>query len=369
MSPSNDQAPDGPDPDGQKVRVQSGTTGAKMAADKPSSHDPPERVFKLTPAANNSNTTTPSNVTDDDSRRQINRDDYSGLQVVETGLEVPHSALPEVLPPSLPEAVYAEQHGKAWGEHWSPPPQALIPSSSPSHHYHNNNGGNGYPFPEAVSPDAYTPLGPGYSKASSSATYHGGHNPFSPEGGEKGRRAGADGRICGLRKMIFWCVLAVAVFVVVVGVAVGVGVGLGTRDNESSTNATSTATASSSSIDLTVPSATATAAALPSSRIVCPTANRTVYNLDESTSSNNRSGSFLVLCGRDYNSCCGAVDMLTVNTTSFEACLEQCAGQEGCTAVGWGNYYGTNTCWLKSAYGTPNWSGSWYAAIMVDAIS
>lgn len=140
----------------------------------------------------------------------------------------------------------------------------------------------------------------------------------------------------------------------------------------SSTNATSTSTATSStstSSALTLPSATATAAASPSSRIVCPSANRTVYDLDmsSSNSSSNNSSSFLVLCGRDYNSCCGAVDMLTVNTTSFEACLEQCAGQEGCVAVGWGNYYGTNTCWLKSAWGEPNWSGSWYAAIMVDS--
>lgn len=92
---------------------------------------------------------------------------------------------------------------------------------------------------------------------------------------------------------------------------------------------------------------------------MCPYANRTVYNLEDQTDK-----SFLVLCGRDYNSCCGAVDMLTVNTTSFEDCLEHCGKQEGCAAVGWGNYYGVNTCWLKSAYGEPNWSGSWYAAIL-----
>lgn len=112
-----------------------------------------------------------------------------------------------------------------------------------------------------------------------------------------------------------------------------------------------------------MPSATATAVASPSASIICPYANRTVYSLESRADKN-----FLVLCGRDYNSCCGAVDMVTINSTTFEDCLEQCGGQEGCTAVGWGNYYGVNTCWLKSAWGEPNWSGSWYAAILTDSI-
>lgn len=112
-----------------------------------------------------------------------------------------------------------------------------------------------------------------------------------------------------------------------------------------------------------MPSATATAVASPSASIICPYANRTVYSLADKTDKN-----FLVLCGRDYNSCCGAVDMVTINSTTFEDCLEQCGGQEGCTAVGWGNYYGINTCWLKSAWGEPNWSGSWYAAVLTDSI-
>jgi hypothetical protein len=124
----------------------------------------------------------------------------------------------------------------------------------------------------------------------------------------------------------------------------------------------STATATPSTDISSIPSATASAVASASSNIVCPYANRTVYSLE---SQNNKS--FMVLCGRDYNSCCGAVDMLTVNTTTFEACLEQCGAQQGCTAVGWGNYYGVNTCWLKSAYGRPNWSGSWYAAVLVGS--
>ncbi|KAJ0116348.1 hypothetical protein J7T55_007327 [Diaporthe amygdali] len=332
MDSNSDQASQGPDPDDQKVRVQSGTTGAKMAAEKPP-HNPSERGV---PASDTNNSPV------DDRRHQINRDEFSGLQVVESGLEVPHSALPEALPPSDPETAYAEYKG--WGDN-SSPPQVL-----------HAGGGGSWPFPEAVSPggdNAYTPVSQPYSEFSK-ANYHGGHNPFDPPDAEKQRAA--ERRICGLRRMIFWCVLAVAVFVVVVGVAVGVGVGLGTRNDSSSSNSTSTSTSSHS-----VPSATATAAATTATSIVCPMANRTTYTLESS------SKQFLVLCGRDYNSCCGAVDMLTVNTTTFEACLEQCSAQEGCTAVGWGNYYGTNTCWLKSAWGEPNWSGSWYAAIEVDS--
>lgn len=70
-----------------------------------------------------------------------------------------------------------------------------------------------------------------------------------------------------------------------------------------------------------------------------------------------------MLCGRDYNSDGGAQDILSVNTTTFEGCLNECGSTDGCTAVGWGNYYGINTCWLKSTIGSPSWSSSWYAAV------
>lgn len=76
---------------------------------------------------------------------------------------------------------------------------------------------------------------------------------------------------------------------------------------------------------------------------------------------------FLVLCGRDYNEADGAADLYSANITTFAGCLTECAAQEGCTAVGWGNYYGTNTCWLKSQIGEPNWSASWYAAVEDDS--
>lgn len=44
-----------------------------------------------------------------------------------------------------------------------------------------------------------------------------------PEEGEAGKRA----RICGMRRQLFWVLLAVGVFLVVAAVATGVGVGIG----------------------------------------------------------------------------------------------------------------------------------------------
>lgn len=241
MASNTDQdSPRGPgDPDDQKVRVHSGTTGAKMAAEGAShshqrggpaasdiANSSPSTHFTNFTTTTASTTTTPH----DDRRHLINRDDFSGLQVVEPGLEVSDNHLPEALPPSDPEAVYAEY--KAWG---SQPPQA-VPLPSP---HDGSGGGGGWPLPEAVSPggdnNLYTPVSQPYSKTSS-ATYAGGHNPFEAEKAQQqqqqldGRR---ERRICGLRRVVFWCVLAVVVFVIVAGVAVGVGVGLGTRSDSS----------------------------------------------------------------------------------------------------------------------------------------
>lgn len=231
MDPKSDQDSHDPGPDEQKVRVQSGTTGAKMMA---AEMHPQERgapgssdITNNSPSTNYTNTTTntTTTTTSDDRRHLINRDDFSGLQVVEAGLEVPHSHLPEALPPSDPQTQYVEYKG--WDDH-SPPPQAVHPNSLGAG---VGGGGGGYPFPEAVSPGGdtfHSPISQPYSKTSS-ATYNGGHNPF---GEEKGQLP-SERRIWGMRRMVFWCVLAVAVFVVVVGVAVGVGVGLGTRDDSS----------------------------------------------------------------------------------------------------------------------------------------
>lgn len=50
-------------------------------------------------------------------------------------------------------------------------------------------------------------------------------------GGGTGGTAG-NGNICGVRRQLFWVLLAVAVFLAVVGIAVGVGVGVGLSRSE-----------------------------------------------------------------------------------------------------------------------------------------
>lgn len=96
--------------------------------------------------------------------------------------------------------------------------------------------------------------------------------------------------------------------------------------------------------------------------IICPDANRTLYDIPSSTTGQK----FLVLCGRDYNSAGGAVDLTSMNMSTFEGCLSECGQTDGCVGVGWGVYYNVPTCWLKSVLGIPNWSASWYAAVQDD---
>jgi hypothetical protein len=74
---------------------------------------------------------------------------------------------------------------------------------------------------------------------------------------------------------------------------------------------------------------------------------------------------YLLLCGRDYSSFDGAVDIMSsVPIDTMSSCIEQCASHNDCIGAGWGNYNGENLCWLKSALGKPNWSYNWYFAIL-----
>ncbi|ROW12379.1 hypothetical protein VMCG_00092 [Cytospora schulzeri] len=272
-------------------------------------------------------------------------DDYSGLQVVETGLEVvPPCPLPEALPPHL-QPQYGEY--KPWAQ-YSPPPPQLPPQPLPPH--------PGYPYPASVDSGLVAVSPPYGGGMMPDHRYHGGHNPFEPP-----RKTTGNGLVCGLRKVVFWIIIAIVVFAIVAAVAIGLGVGLGTRsDAPAASTTTATSSAAPTATD-SLPAATATSTAGPELNIVCPSANRTLYSLASSSAGADQK--FLVLCGRDYNSWGGAQDMVSVNTTTFEGCLEECSGQEDCVAVGWGNYYGTNTCWLKSAIGEPNWSEGWYSAV------
>lgn len=133
-------------------------------------------------------------------------------------------------------------------------------------------------------------------------------------------------------------------------------------DTTSSANSTSTSTPNTTTPSTTttgLPAATATGVITSDTDIVCPGANRTLYSNPSSTTGQK----FLVLCGRDYNSNQGAVDLTSMNITTFEGCVSECGNTEGCIAVGWGSYNGYKTCWLKSSIGDPNVSADWYAAV------
>ena len=43
-------------------------------------------------------------------------------------------------------------------------------------------------------------------------------------------------------------------------------------------------------------------------------------------------------------------------------CLDLCGRRADCIGVGYGQFKGSWTCWLKSELGQPNFSENWYAA-------
>lgn len=373
--------------------------------------------------------------------------DHSGLQVVESGLEVAGSDQSEALSAGsspyqtsnypIPAAGYHDPsktssplryvEQKGYNEWNGAPPPQVVPIEHQGSGFAGGGGGNRL-----------------YSASTGTSAqqhqYLGGHNPYDPDAGKPAKKP----KICGLKRIVFWGLLGAAIFVVVLAVAVGVGVGVAVRNNsdryarhllvffflscfgrsravvtfqsscvaarrgaflihgsrpEATTfldeileahmivfefffqlfpcltmanvissssssggggNATASSTASSTATT-TIPAATATATATSNTTIQCPSANRTLYELDTQGNTN-----FLVLCGRDYNSGDGAIDIAQVNTT-FQGCLSECGETTGCVAVGWGNYYGTDTCWLKSQIGSPNWSADWYSGILDDS--
>lgn len=115
--------------------------------------------------------------------------------------------------------------------------------------------------------------------------------------------------------------------------------------------------ANSSATPTVLPAPKATGVTGPEVTIRCPGNNQTLYL---STGTNR---SFLLLCGRDYSSFDGAVDLYNVAMDDMSDCIDECARQAGCIAAGYGSNGNRNTCWLKSKLGDPNYSPGWYFAI------
>ncbi|TLS30991.1 hypothetical protein PpBr36_03062 [Pyricularia pennisetigena] len=110
-----------------------------------------------------------------------------------------------------------------------------------------------------------------------------------------------------------------------------------------------------------IPSPTAQVTSGPgSSPIHCPADNLTVFT-EPSTSKR-----YVVMCGRDYHSSLGAIDLYNVAAKSLNDCIDVCAkDNSGCTSVGWGYMDDTAgfRCFLKSSIGEPHDSAGWMFAV------
>ncbi|KAE8381585.1 hypothetical protein BDV26DRAFT_255132 [Aspergillus bertholletiae] len=189
-----------------------------------------------------------------------------------------------------------------------------------------------------------------------------------------------DNRICGLRKMTFWLIVAVAALIaIVVALAVGLGVGL-TRSHSTSTapaaitssgttsapsssspisssltsssptsssSTSSSSTSSSSSTITSGPSPTSTTVFSKSAKYTCPDANNTeVTNVSQGSS-------YYIFCDADISSS-SKKDLASSVQSSFADCLALCSSMnyfQGRTDVGCTyNFEGTGTqdkgtCW------------------------
>ncbi|KAF7544787.1 hypothetical protein G7046_g9715 [Stylonectria norvegica] len=155
------------------------------------------------------------------------------------------------------------------------------------------------------------------------------------------------GKILGMRKKIFFIVLAVAILLVVIAIAVGLGVGLAMRHSSDSDSDSDDpkSTDTPSSGDKIISTATA--------NITCPASDNTTYQAEDT------GRYFRIICAVDYNSDGGSVDLSSKNETSMAECIDACTSLSGCTAAGWGNFYDNKVCFMKKSVGSsvavPGW--------------
>lgn len=129
---------------------------------------------------------------------------FSDLEVVPTpDLEVAGSDASQAIPPPVYRPKFTEQ-------------QSFAMLSSPKAGTYSQNGAS------------YFSHSPSESKTRD-YNYNGGHDPFhSPEDPERNRNR----MIWGLKRKVFWIVLAVVLLGIMLAIAVGLGVGLGLRSTD-----------------------------------------------------------------------------------------------------------------------------------------
>ncbi|KAK3374903.1 hypothetical protein B0H63DRAFT_260080 [Podospora didyma] len=236
-----------------------------------------------------------------------------------------------------------------------------VPGASPYSDYSTITTPYGF-----ASPFDKQPLVPPTSSA-------GGGNGGGGGGGIGGSLGGAGHwyqreRICGLKRQTFLVVLVIGIFLAVVGIAAGVGVGVATRkSSDTSTSPPPAATttppspSTTSAAGLTIPKPTAQANTNTNQPMGCPRNNLTLY-----TSPFDSTRKFELLCGRDYNSDKGTLDMYHSPTDTMDECIDLCAAQPGCVGAGWGDQNGKYSCWLKSHLAEPGWAPLWAFAVLSD---
>ncbi|KAI1074540.1 hypothetical protein F5B20DRAFT_433262 [Whalleya microplaca] len=158
-----------------------------------------------------------------------------------------------------------------------------------------------------------------------------------------------NGTVLGLRKRTFWLIFGPLIALLVIGLAVGLGVGIGTahKDTRGTTSTTTNTSPTSTS------TSSSTAAPTP---VACPQANGTIYQ-------GKGQAPFMVLCNIDYNGAAGTTDVGNMTEDSVEDCMSLCSGNSSCAAAGWGNFEGTDTCYMKGSLGAPNDAPNWFFVI------
>lgn len=272
--------------------------------------------------------------------------DHGGLEVVERAAEAP-----EVLP-AYPNHTTNNNIGSN-----TPPVYGYPPGHGPTNGYWDQRSvsGNTYSASSPPSSFAYPPL---------LASPGGGKTGGGFKEGTAGSPPPPKGLVCGIKKSLFFIFMAIGGFLLVLATALGVGLGLGLRQPSSANTPVSPATSSTPSRTAApsrtgYPTPRATVAIEPNLAIGCPANNETLY---QSQQGDNRK--FLLLCDRDYSgSTNNAVDLFNTVTYTFADCIDKCAGNVACKAVGWGTYNGRPTCWLKSDILKPHPAPGWYFAV------
>ncbi|KAL8359737.1 hypothetical protein RB598_008219 [Gaeumannomyces tritici] len=291
--------------------------------------------------------------------------DHAGLEYIDHGgLEVAERAdAPEVLPVYPTHAT----NNNSSSNNNTPPVFGYPPGHGPAnaHWDQRSVSGNTYSTSPPPSSFAYPPLlaNSGGGKASCDLKEAAVSPPPPPP-----RKL-----VCGINKSLFFILMAIAGFILVLATALGVGLGLGLRQ-PSSANAparflaafclspASTSSRTAAPTRTTYPTPRATVAIAPNLAIECPGNNETLYQSQEGGDGGGRK--FLLLCDRDYSSASSnAVDLFSKVTYSFAECIDTCAANAACKAVGWGTFNGKPTCWLKSEIVNPHPAAGWYFAV------